>query len=57
MVASLEDVRVPVVVQSDGDNVTVLLVLQRLQWYRPLSASIEVIPQELGRERSAGVRP
>lgn len=57
MVASLEDVRVPVVVQSDGDNVTVLLVLQRLQWYRPLSASIKVIPQELGRERSAGVRP
>ena len=39
--------RVPVIVQPDGQDVAILLVLQRLQGYGAFTARMEVIPEEL----------
>ena len=43
----MSDSRVPVVVQPNGQNVAVFLVLQCLERYGTLSAGVEIIPQEL----------
>ena len=37
-----------VVVEPDGEDIAVLLVLKRLYRDRAFAASVEVIPQELG---------
>lgn len=37
----------PVIVESNGQNITVLLVLKRLKSDWPFAAGVEVIPQEL----------
>ena len=37
----------PVIVQSDGQNIAILLVLKRLEGDWPFSSSVEVVPEEL----------
>jgi hypothetical protein len=39
--------RIPIVIEPDGQNIAILLVLQRLQRDRTLSTSMEVVPEEL----------
>lgn len=41
----------PVIVEPDREDVAVLLVLERLERHRPFSARVEVISQELRRQR------
>jgi hypothetical protein len=48
------DARVPVVVQPDGDDVAIFLILQRLQRYGTFPTCVQVIPQELWREQVSG---
>lgn len=41
------NLRVPIIVESNGNNVAILLVLQNLQGNRSFSVGVEVIAQEL----------
>lgn len=41
-------VRVPVIIEADGHDITELLILEGFERHRPFAANIKVIAKELG---------